>query len=68
MFTILKLIKAKWVFKKPGKKNILIYDGNTQAQFIFSKKRDVEFSFVTKFSNLVLILTLESQYLVYYDF
>ena len=38
MFTILKLIKAKWVFKKPCKKKILIYDSVTQAQFIFSKK------------------------------
>ena len=38
MLTILKLIKAKWVFKKPSKKKILIYDGVTQAEFIFSKK------------------------------
>ena len=38
MLTILKLIKAKLVFKKPSKKKILIYDGVTQAEFIFSKK------------------------------
>ena len=38
MFTILKLIKAKWVFKKPSKKNILIYDEVTETQFIFFKK------------------------------
>ena len=38
MFTILKLIKAKWVFKKPSKKKLLIYDSETNTQFIFSKK------------------------------
>ena len=38
MFTILKLIKAKWIFKKPSKKNILIYDGVTKAPFFFPKK------------------------------
>ena len=38
MFRILKLIKAKWIFKKPSKKKILIYDAETEAELIFSKK------------------------------
>ena len=35
-----KLIKAKWVFNKPNKKNILIYDRHSvdYSQFLFSKK------------------------------
>ncbi len=38
MFIILKFIKAKWIFKKPSKKKILIYDGVTRAEVIFPKK------------------------------
>ena len=42
MSLFLKLIKAKWVFKKPNKKKILIYDRQSEengfAQIFFSKK------------------------------
>jgi len=38
MCIIFKLIKAKWLFKKPNKKDILIYDSVNKAQFIFPKK------------------------------
>lgn len=37
---LLKFIKAKWIFKKPNKKNILIYDRHSETfyKFLFSKK------------------------------
>ena len=42
MISFKKLIKAKWIFKKPNKKKILIYDSMTEergfAQILFSKK------------------------------
>ena len=36
----LKLIKAKWIFKKPNKKNILIYDRFSEdySRYLFSRK------------------------------
>ena len=40
MYFLFKFIKAKWIFKKPQKKNILIYDRHSEefAKLLFSKK------------------------------
>lgn len=35
---LLKLLRAKWLFRKPSKKKILIYDSITEAELIFPKK------------------------------
>lgn len=40
MYFLFKFIKAKWIFKKPQKKNILIYDRHSEefAKLLFLKK------------------------------
>mgnify|MGYP001159493540 CR=1 FL=1 len=41
MNLFVKLIKAKWIFKKPNRKDILIYDSHSvgYSQFLFPKKK-----------------------------
>jgi len=60
---IFKLVKAKWIFKKPNKKNILIYDRESTEIYsiqFFSRKKNYEI-LDTRYESIniyVLCLTL----------
>jgi len=60
----IKLTKAKWVFKKPNKKNILIYDRSSEeySRYLFSRKSceilDVRYESINIYVFCVTLLTL----------